>query len=186
MTTSMRLKDSSPGISCFHVKLPEVKWIHFTMHQSQFLGVQGYYWRAWSYTWKAILLASDVPHDGSTAPARFLLSKYDDYALAVLLRTTIVNEKVGDTQLANCITGKSIFSWVSRTWAGDEAIEIVYPSQLTKEEAGRFSVRGKPLEVMEYEVIGYEAMEDEVDMETDYESEDEIKEQFAVPNWRSI
>lgn len=75
MATSMRLKASSPGVSCLHVKLPPVKWIHFTMHQSQFLGMYGYYWRAWSYTWKAILLASGVPHDGSIAPARFLLSK---------------------------------------------------------------------------------------------------------------
>lgn len=93
---------------------------------------------------------------------------------------------VGDSEIVDCITGKSIFSWVSKTWAGDEAIEIVYPSQLSKEEACKFSVRGKPLEVMEYEPIEHEAIEHEVEMETDDESEDEIQEDSAVPNWCSI
>lgn len=164
MARFMRLKPSSPGVSCLHVKLPPVKWLHFTMHESQFLGMDDH-WSAWSYTWKAILLASGVPHDGSTAPARFLLSKHDDHALAVLLRTTIVAQQVGDTEIVSCVTGKPIFSWVSRTWADEEAIEIVYPSQLSKEDAGRFSVGGKPLEVIEYEVIEHEATEHEVETE---------------------
>lgn len=170
MARFMPLKASFPGVSCLHVKLPPVKWMHFTMHESHFLGKDDY-WSAWSYTWKAILLASGVAHDGSTSPARFLLSKHDDHALAVLLRTTIVAEQVGDTDIVSYITGKPIFSSVSKTWADDnvddEAIEIVYPSELSKEEAGRFSVRGKPLEVIEYEVIEHEAAEHEVETEVE-------------------
>lgn len=169
----MRLKQSSPGASSLHVKLPPVKWMHFTMHESQFLGMDDY-WSAWSYTWKAILLASGVPHDGSTAPARFLLSKYDDHALAVLLRTTIVAGQVGDTEIVSCVTGKPIFSWVSRAWADDEAIEIVYPSQLSKEEAGRFSVCGKPLEVIEHE-----AAEHEVEVEIEVADQSKNPERYC-------
>ncbi|KAI3390383.1 hypothetical protein diail_9878 [Diaporthe ilicicola] len=151
MARYMRLKPSSSGASCRHVKLPPVKWINFTMPESHFLGMDEY-WSAWSYTWKAILLASGVPHDGSTDPARFLLSKEDDHTLAVLLRTTIVSEQVGESEIVSYVTGKPIFSWVSRTWADEEAIKIVYPSQLTKSEAAKFSVRGKPLEVIEYKL----------------------------------
>lgn len=170
MARYMPLKPSSPGASCLHVKLPPVKWFHFTMNQSHSLSHflhADYDWRAWVYTWKAILLASGVPHDGSTAPARFLLSKHDDHALAVLLRTTIELEQLADTEIVDCITGKPIFSWVFRTWATDEALEIVYPSQLTKDEASEFSVRGKPLEVIEYELIEHGGIEHEVDIETE-------------------
>ncbi|KAG6362362.1 hypothetical protein INS49_010592 [Diaporthe citri] len=122
--------------SCLHVKLPPVKWIHFTMHESQFLDMSEYQ-HAWSYTWKAILLASGVPHDGSTEPARFLLSKHDDHALAVLLRTTIAAKNIGKLDI------------------------------LSKEEAARFSVRGKPLEVIECELSKHEDIEHEVETETE-------------------
>lgn len=150
----MPLKQSSPG-ACFHVKLPPVKWMHFIVLESQSLGMDTY-WSAWSYTWKAILLASGIPHDGSTGPARCLMSKYEDHALAVLLRTTIMLDYVEHPDVISCITGKSLFSWLLTRWADADVIEIVYPSQLTKEEAVKFSVRGKPLEVIEYEVIEHE------------------------------
>lgn len=139
--------------------------MHFTMHESQFLDL-GDYRIAWSYTWKAILLASGVPHDGSTEPARFLLSKHDDHALAVLIRTTMLAKDVEKMDIVSCVTGKSMFHWVS-IWADDEAIEIVYPSQLSMEEAVKFSVRGKPLEVVECEVKEHENIEDGVDKETE-------------------
>lgn len=134
------------------------------MHESQFLGMDDYS-SAWIYTWKAILLASGVPHDDSTAPAGFLLSEHDDHALAVLLRTTIVALQVEHTEIATYFTGKPIFDWVFRTWADDEAIEIVYPSQLSKEEAGRFSVRDTPLDISGYEIIWLEAIDHEVETE---------------------
>lgn len=152
------LKPSYPGISCSHVKLPPVKWFHFTMHESHFLGMDDYS-SAWIYTWKAILLASGVPHDDSTTPARFLLSEHDDHDLAVLLRTTIVAAQVGNTEIVSYVTGKAILDWALGTWADDEAIEIVYPSELSKEEAGRFSVRDEPLDISGYEVIELEAIE---------------------------
>lgn len=165
MSRFYRLKPSSSGVSCLHVKLPPVKWFRFTMHESQFLGKNDY-WSAWIYTWKAILLASGVPHDDSTAPARFLLSKHDDHGLAVLLRTTITADQVAEMGILDYVRGNQIFSWVSETWADDgDEIEIVYPSQLSKEEAVKFSVRGKPLEVIEYEVVEREAVENEVETE---------------------
>lgn len=167
MSRFYRLKPSSSGVSCLHVKLPPVKWFRFTMHESQFLG-ENDYWGAWIHTWKAILLASGVPVDDSAAPARFLLSKNDDHGLAVLLRTTITAEQVAETEIVDYVRGKPIFSWVSETWADDgDEIEIVYPSQLSKEEAAKFSVRGKPLEVIEYEIVEREAVEDEAETETE-------------------
>lgn len=166
MSQLVPLKPSYPGIFCFHVKLPPVKWFHFTMHESQFLGMDDCS-SAWIYTWEAILLASGVPHDDSLTPARFLLSEHDDHALAVLLRTTIVASQVGHTEIFSYVTGKAIFDWAFRTWPDDEAIEIVYPSELSKEEAGRFSVRGEPLDISGYEVIELEAIEHEVETESE-------------------
>lgn len=150
MARYLPLKQSSPG-AFVQVKLPEAKWINFNMHKTQFLFLgQFYYQKAWGYTWKAILLASGVAHDGSTDPSRFLLSEHDDHALAVLLRTTMLIMQVGESEILIYVTGKPIFSWVSGRWAEEEAIEIVYPSQLSKDEAARFSVRGEPLQVIEY------------------------------------
>lgn len=151
----------------FFVKLPPVKWIHFTMDESQFLGKDKYKYNsssAWIYTWKAILLASGVPHDGSTEPERFLLSKYDDHTLAVLLRTTIVAKDVRNEEIVTCVTGKPILDCVS-IWAGVEAIEIVYPSQVSEKEATRFSVRGRSLEVFELDVDDMSVEEDDIEYE---------------------
>lgn len=117
-------------------------------------------------TWKAILLASGIPSDSSTQPARFLLSKHDDYGFAVLLRTTISARTLGWGEITSCVTGKTIFTWAQRM-EGYEAIEIVYPSQLSKEEVAKLSARGKPLEVVEYEVIEHENIEHEVETETE-------------------
>ncbi|KAJ0104476.1 hypothetical protein J7T55_010942 [Diaporthe amygdali] len=135
----------------FAIKLPPVQWIPFTMHRTQHLGVDKYMWQAWRYTWKAILLASGVPHDGSMSPARFLLSKHDDHALAVLVRTTISTSSLEEPKIVGCITAKPIFAWFCSAWPGKGSIEIVYPSQLSKGEAAKFSVRGEPLEIIEYD-----------------------------------
>lgn len=166
MSRFHRLKPTSSGVSCLHVKLPPVRWFRFTMHESQFLGNNDD-WFPWIYTWKTILLASGVPHDDSTTPARFLLSKHDDHGLAVLLRMTITADQVAESEILDCVRGKPIFSWVFETWGVDSEIEIVYPSQLSKEEAAKFYVRGKPLEVVEYEFVEREAVEDEVEAETE-------------------
>lgn len=154
MAESGPLEPLSPAVSRLEIKLPPVNWIHFTMHKSQHLGANTSCTKAWVYTWQAILLASNVPHDGSRSPARFLLSEHDDHALAVLVRTTINFNQVGlrNPGITDHVSAKPIFSWVSRNWVGDEAIEIVYPSQLSKEEAGRFTLHGEPLKVIEHGV----------------------------------
>lgn len=136
------------------------------MHESQFLDVDDS-WIAWIYTWKAILLASGVPYDGRTDPPRFLLSKHDDHALAVLLRTTITSKHLENEELACCVTGKRIISRVTRTITGVQKIEIVYPSQLVKDAATRFTVRGKPLEAFHYKDIEPEDIEPEGELEDD-------------------
>lgn len=153
--------------SCLYVKLPPVKWIHFTMHESHFLGMDGS-WTAWAYTWKAILLASGVPHDDNTEPTRFLLSKHDDHALAALLRTTVAAKDLGKTNaLIKCVTGNPIFWWAYIIEGDSEFIKIVYASQLSKEEAARFTVRGKPLEIIECELSKQKDIEHEVETETE-------------------
>lgn len=53
-------------------------------------------------------------------------------------------------EIVSHVTGKRIFAWVTKTGADGEAIEIVYPSQLTKEEASKFSVRGQRLQVIKH------------------------------------
>lgn len=153
MAESEPLEPSSPAVSRLEIKLPPVNWIHFTMPHHQHLGGSDFV-NAWSYTWKAVLLASGVPHDGSSFLARFLLSEHDDHALAVLVRTTIDLNEVGfgNSGITSEVSAKPIFSWVSRRWPTDASIEIVYPSQLSKEEAGRFTLHGEPLKVIEHAV----------------------------------
>lgn len=153
MAESELLEPSSPAVSRLEIKLPPVNWIHFNMDQSQHLAEHGVPDR-WGYTWMAILLASGIPHDGSRTPARFLLSEHDDHALAVLVRTTINLNQVGtgDLGIISEVSGKPIFSWLSRYWLTFASIEIVYPSQLSKEEAGRFTIHGEPLKVIEHGV----------------------------------
>lgn len=136
------------------------------MPESQHLAWESQFseWIAWDGNWKAILLASGVPHDGSTAPARFLLSEHDDHALAVLVRTTIDPGVLGDPSIVNSVTAKPIFFHLSVMTKNDVDIEIVYASELSKEEAGRFLVHGAPVEVIERKVEA-EADEDFVELE---------------------
>lgn len=144
------LQQSSPEAFA-QVELPPVEWMKFTMPESHFLGQNGYHNQpTWCYTWKAILLASGIPHNGSTNPAEFLLSKQDDHALAVLVRTTITPKELVQWEFVDCVAGQQIFTCLCGEEGDEAAIEIVYPSQLTKEKAAEFSVRDKPLEIIEY------------------------------------
>lgn len=64
----------------------------------------------------------------------FLLFEHGDHALAVLVRTTIdFSQTRGPT--VTSVTAKPIFSRVYSKWAGDEPVDIVYPSHLRKEES---------------------------------------------------
>jgi hypothetical protein len=64
------------------------------------------------------------------------VSESDGDLLVVLVQKRIL-------ELVSCVTVKRIFSSVSRKWADDEAIEVFCPSQVSKEDLTRFSVRGK-------------------------------------------
>ncbi|KAL1855655.1 hypothetical protein Daus18300_011036 [Diaporthe australafricana] len=150
----LKLEPASTPVSRLNIKLPPIKWFPFTMHHTQYLGYRDIRGNSWIHTWKAFLLACGVPHDGSLDRERFVLSELDDRRLAVLVRTSITLVYLESMDVVRCVTAKPIFSGVSIFDPNIDSIEIVYPHELSKDDAAKFSVHGEPLKIIEHRSEG--------------------------------